>query len=201
VRRGTDGDRAAVSLGIAPILVPPAEPARPLRGSQIMKAAAIGALAAILLMSPAPALGKVPWSSVEVEPIAPIAGEPLSVVVRFWDDASHTRPVTSWPGSDTDGLLELESASERVPLTLTRIGDGAFRAEVTLSTGTWRLIVVQDHSGPTEVEIATVTVAAPEAAPPSAVVPTGAVVIGAALVAAGALWRRRRAPSVGRRSG
>lgn len=173
-----------------PILVPPAEPAWPVRGSHHMKPAAVSLLIVILLLAPGPALGKVPWSSVEVEPATPVAGEPLTVVVRFWDDAAHTRPSTWSPGSDHEVSLEFEGAAGRVPLTLTQIGDATLRADVTLSEGTWRLVAVQDFaeaSGPTDVELATVTVAAPRTT-----APIGAAVIGVALVTAGVIWRGRR---------
>ena len=160
-----------------------------------MKLAAISLLVVTLLVVPGPALAKVPWASVEFEPAEPVAGEPLKVVVRFWDDAARTEPSTSssWPDHG-NGRLELVSAAERMPLPVTQISVGVFRGEVTLTEGTWRLVAVQEFSGASSlsgVELATVTVAPA----PSASVPIGAAVIGAALVTAGIIWRGRRSSS------
>jgi hypothetical protein len=158
-----------------------------------MKPAAISLLFVILLAMPGLALGKVPWSSVEIVPAAPVAGEPLTVIVRFWDDAAHTTPSTSWPDHGS-GRLEFESAAGRVSLEPTEIAVGTFRAEITLTEGTWRLVAVQEFggtSGPSEVELATVAVAGA----PGTSAPIGAAVIGVALVSAGILWRRRRSTS------
>lgn len=154
-----------------------------------MKRTAIGLLAVILLVAPASVHAKVPWSSVEFLPAVPVAGEQMTVVVRFWDDAAHTQPSTWWPHP-----TEFQGAAGRVPLTLTRTGDGTFQAEVTLAEGTWRLVTVlqyADISGPADVELATVTIGAA----PSATAPIGAVLVGAALFAAGVIWRGRRSSS------
>ena len=164
-----------------------------------MKRAAMGLLVTFLLVAPGSVLGKMPWHEVEVAPTEPVAGEPLTVVVRFWDDPAHTRPSTWWPDSDHGGSLELEGPAGRVPLTLTRTRDATFRAEVTLAEGTWRLVAAQqfaEASGPTDVELATVIVAAaPSTTAPTIPVPIGAVVIGLALITVGAVWRRSRSPS------
>lgn len=159
-----------------------------------MKPAVVSLLVVILLAAaPGATLAKVPWSSVEIVPEAPVAGEPFTVVVQFWDDAGHTRPSTWSPDRTMDGLLEFEGAAGRVPLRLTRTGEATFRAEVTLSEGVWRLEAMRFDvvSGPADVELATVTIAAA----PDAPAPIGAAVIGVALVTAGVIWRGRRAPS------
>ena len=158
-----------------------------------MKRAAIGLLFVILLATPGLALGKVPWSSVEIVPAEPVAGEPLTVVVRFWDGAARTRPSTWWPDPATGASPAFEGPAGRALVTLTRTGAGTYRAEVTLTEGTWRLVVDQhfaDASGPTEVELATVTVAAA----PAAAAPFGAAVVGVALATLAVIWRGRRSP-------
>jgi hypothetical protein len=160
-----------------------------------MKRAAMSLLVVILLVIPGAAMAKVPWSSVEFVPAAPVAGEPLTIVVRFWDDPDHTRPSTWWPNPAAGVSLELEGPAGRVPITVTRAGDATYRAEVTLAEGTWTLVVDQPFpgaSGPTSVELTTVTVAAA----PGAAAPIGAALVGAAL-AAGVLWRGRRSSSRG----
>jgi hypothetical protein len=157
-----------------------------------MTLARIGLLALVLLVAPSSALAKVPWHTVEVLPPTPIAGQPLTVVVRFWDDAGHTTPATWW---HEPTLLEFEGAAEPVRLTLIRTGDATFQAEVTLAEGSWRLVAVQqfaEMTGPAEVELATVIVAPPPTS--GAPAPIGAAVIGAALLTAGIVWRGRRLP-------
>lgn len=149
-------------------------------------------LVVILLVIPGTALAKVPWHSVEFLPASPVAGEPLTVVVRFWDDAAHTQPSTWWPHP-----TEFQGAAGRVPLTLTRTGDGTFQAEVTLAEGTWRLVTVlqyADISGPADVELATVAVAAaPSAAVAAALAAGGALgIVTVALLVGGRLRRRLR---------
>ena len=144
-------------------------------------------LLVVVLAVASPTRAKVPWSNVEFTPAVPVAGEPFAVVIRFWDDAGHTQPSTSWPAHG-NGSLEFEGAAGRVPLAVTQIGDGTFHAEVTLPTGTWRLVAAQQFSGVTgssDVELATVAVA--EA--PSVSAPIGAALIVGALLVVGAMWR------------
>jgi hypothetical protein len=158
-----------------------------------MRRVAIGLLLAVLLLMPSPASAKIPWSSVEMEPAAPVAGDPFTVTVRFWNDAALSRPSAWSPMSEGDhgASLEFDGPAGRVPLVLTPIGNGAFRAEVSLAAGTWRLLAIQSFSGatgPTDIELATVTVAAA----PNATAPIGAAVIAVALGAVGIIWRGRR---------
>jgi hypothetical protein len=155
-----------------------------------MKAFAICLLTAILFVAaPSATLAKVPWSSVEIEPDAPVAGEQFTVAVQFFADPRHARPVHGMPDRIT---LEFHGPGRDVPVTLDRIGDGAYRAaEITLSEASWRLVAAYDFgevSGQNGVEIATVTVAAA----PASAGPVSAAVIGITLVSAGALWRWRR---------
>jgi hypothetical protein len=161
-----------------------------------MKPAAMSLLVVILLVIPGTALAKVPWHSVEFVPASPVAGEPLTVVVRFWDDPAHTQPSTWSPDATLGGVLEFVGPTGRVPLALARIGDAAFQGEITLGEGTWRLVITQRFAGatgPTEVELAIVTVAAAL----SATAPIGAAVIGVALLMAGVIVRGRRSASPG----
>ena len=155
----------------------------------------MGLLFAILLFVPSPAMAKLPWSSVEIEPAAPVASEPFTVVVRFWNDAALSRPSAWSPMSEDDhgASVEFDGPAGRVPLALTQIGKGTFRAEVTLAAGTWRLLAIQSFSGATgatDVELAAVTVA--PASGTSA--PIGAALVGVALVTVGIIWRGRRSP-------
>ena len=152
----------------------------------------MGLLLAILLVIPGTALAKVPWHRVEFLPAAPVAGEPMTVVVRYWDDAAQTQPSTWSPHP-----AEFQGAAGRVPVTLIRADDGTYQAEVTLAEGTWRLVTVLGYaeiSGADDVELATLTVAAA----PSAVAPVGAAggalgIVIVALLVGGRTRRLRRA--------
>jgi hypothetical protein len=153
-----------------------------------MKTAAVSLFLLILLAIPGVALAKVPWSSVEIEPDRPVAGEPMILVVRFWGDPSHTQPVDGMPERIS---LELQGAGGELPVTLDRLGQGAYRAEVTPSEGRWRLVAAYDFgevTGQDGVEIATLSVAPA----PIGTAPLAAAAFGAALVTAGAVWRARR---------
>jgi hypothetical protein len=154
-----------------------------------MKRVAVSLVVGLILIAPGTAIAKMPWHEVEVQPAAPVAGEPLTIIVRFYDDAALTRPSESWP-EHGGGRLELESDAGRVSLDPTETAVGTFRAEVTLSEGTWRLVAIQQFSGasgPDDVELATVSVAPA----PSATGPISAA-IGVAVVTVGAVWVRRR---------
>ena len=160
-----------------------------------MKAAVASVLLSMLLVALAPSatLAKVPWSSVEIEPDQPVAGEQFAVSVRFFGDARHSRRVDGMPERIS---LELQGPGGDTPVRFDQVGDATFSAEITLSEGSWRLVAAHDFGevdGETGVEIAMVTVAAS----PTAAAPIGAAVIGVALVALGTLWRTRRsaAPS------
>jgi hypothetical protein len=97
-------------------------------------------LAAAFLVAVGPAAAKIPFFSVEVSPPDPTDGDVVLVTVLMWEDASHTQPATWSPGPEIAGLLEFRSDAGRVPITLHRLGDATYRAEVTLAAGTWRLV-------------------------------------------------------------
>ena len=96
-------------------------------------------MAAALLVAVGPAAAKVPFFSVEVSPPNPADGDVVRVTVLMWDDASHTQPAT-WSEPAIDGLLEFRGDVGSVPITLHRLDDARYRAEVTLAAGSWRLV-------------------------------------------------------------
>ena len=57
-----------------------------------MKRVSMSLLVGLILVAPGTAIAKMPWQEVEIEPAAPVAGEPLTIVVRLYDDAALTRP-------------------------------------------------------------------------------------------------------------
>ena len=101
------------------------------------------ALLGLVLVTPASA--KVPHFTVEVDPQAPVAGEPITVTVRFWDDPAHTQPATWEPHGSIDDMLAFVPAdgesSDWVFVPLKPSGDDTLRGTVTLpSSGRWELI-------------------------------------------------------------
>ena len=96
-------------------------------------------LTAAVLVAVGPAAAKVPFFSVEVSPPDPTDGDVVLVTVLMWDDASHTQPAT-WSEPAIEGLLEFRGDAGSVPITLHRLDDATYRAEVTLAAGSWRLV-------------------------------------------------------------
>ena len=99
----------------------------------------LGSVAALLL-AVGPVAAKIPYFTIDVSPADPVDGDVVVIVVRMWDDAEHTQPATWSPGPTLDGLIELRGPSGRVPVTLVQLDDVTYSAEVTLSTGTWRVV-------------------------------------------------------------
>jgi hypothetical protein len=99
----------------------------------------LGSVAAVFV-TVGPVAGKMPYFSMEVSPSQPRDGDVVVITVRLWDDASHTTPATWWPESTIENLIEARGTAGRVPISLLRIDDATYRAEVTLSAGTWELI-------------------------------------------------------------
>src|SRR5688572_8239224 len=97
-------------------------------------------LAAAFLVAVGPAAAKIPFFSVEVSPPDPTDGDVVVVTVLMWDDPSHTQPATWWQEPAIEGLLEFHGDAGRVPITLHRLDDATYRAEVTLGSGSWRLV-------------------------------------------------------------
>jgi hypothetical protein len=105
----------------------------------IVRSLLLGAVAALLL-AVGPAAAKIPYFSVEVSPPDRTDGDVVLVTVLMWDVAGHTQPATWWPEPAIAGLLEFRGDAGRVPVTLHRLNDGTYRAEVTLAAGSWRLV-------------------------------------------------------------
>ena len=112
----------------------------------IVRSLLLGTVAALLL-AVGPAAAKIPYFSIEVSPADPVDGEAVVIVVRMWDDAQHTQPATWSPGPTIDGLVEVRGPSDRRPVTLVQVDDVTYRAEVTLSAGTWELVAFPDLNG------------------------------------------------------
>jgi hypothetical protein len=155
------------------------------------------ATAAVLaLIFVAPVAAKVPYFSVELEPARPVAGEPITVTVRFWDDASHTKPATWSPDGSVDHLLAFVPpdglAGDQVPVPLEPAGSATMRGTVTLpNSGSWTLGVfplgVEPIPPGYPEPVVEVDVAAPSSPMPVAVASASAVV----LLAAGVMLASR----------
>jgi hypothetical protein len=109
----------------------------------VVKSLLLGSVAALLL-AVGPVAAKIPYFSIEVSPADPVDGDVVVIVVRMWDDAQHTQPATWSPGPTVGGLVEVRGSGGRVPVTLVRLDDVTYRAEVTLSAGTWQVVPFPD---------------------------------------------------------
>jgi hypothetical protein len=122
---------------------------RPRRGR--IRLLAEAALAAVLVLAAAvgPVTAKMPFFTVEVVPEAPIADEPVLVVVRMWTDENHTVPAAWYLEPTMDSLLVFRSSegNDSVPVTLHSIEPDRYEAHVTLPAGDWTLVAFPDRSG------------------------------------------------------
>lgn len=108
------------------------------------------ALAAIMTGSGAdPVAAKIPYFTVDIAPTAPVSGEPILIVVRFWVDAGHTNAAPFDWEPTMDNLLVIRSAAGKremhVPLRLRE--PGRFEGTVTLEAGDWTLVAFPDRTG------------------------------------------------------
>jgi hypothetical protein len=162
---------------------------------QIVRSLILGSVAALLL-AVGPVTAKIPYFSIEVSPTDPVDGDAVVIVVRMWDDPAHSQPATWSPGPTVDGLLEVQGAGGRVPVTLVQLDKVTYRAEVTLSAGTWQIVPFPDLNGGVGAPHPrpTITVGVPVAGSPSSAAP-GIAAGGALGVVAVALlfgWPLRR---------
>jgi hypothetical protein len=108
------------------------------------------ALAAIIAGSGAdPVVAKIPYFTVDIKPTAPVAGEPIRVVVRFWADADHTSAAPFDWETTMDDLLVFrpERGGPGVAVPLQMREPGRFEATVTLEAGDWTLVAFPDRTG------------------------------------------------------
>lgn len=113
-------------------------------------ATAMGVAACIALFATAPVLAKMPYFSVEITPLEPVAGDPVLITVRTWQDPAHTVP-EPFDAPDLNGLLVLRSTNDGTPsigIALDADAPGRFEGTVTLPTaGEWTLVAFPDRSG------------------------------------------------------
>lgn len=119
------------------------------RMRQLACACAIAAALAVFVGGPAAA--KVSYFSIEVTPPAPTAGEPVTVVVRLWNDPAHTLPA-DWalPDEVLDEMVAFQSEDAEVRVDLWQFEDGSYRGTVTLPAGSWIMMPFPDGVGPRE---------------------------------------------------
>lgn len=165
-------------------------------------------LAAVIALSVAAAvLAKTPYFTVEITPAAPIADEPILVVVRTWEDANHTIPARFDAVEALDGLLVVRAAgggAPDVPVPLRLRKPDRFEGSVSLPAGDWTLIAFPDRTGWLTAEVSAgypntiaLTVREPGDSLPTFVIPLVAV---AALLVALALRPRLPPRHAGRLS-
>ncbi len=114
-------------------------------------------LAAVIALSAAAAVSaKTPYFTVEITPAAPLADEPILVVVRTWEDADHTIPARFDVVEAIDGLLVVRAASggaPDIPVTLRLREPDRFEGSVTLPAGEWTLVAFPDRTGWSTAEV------------------------------------------------
>jgi hypothetical protein len=155
--------------------------------------------AAFLAFGVGLAAAKVSYFSVEVTPQAPSAGEPVTVVVRLWNDPAHTIPADGAPPEEVlDEMVAFHSEDAEVRVDLWRkFEDGSYRGTVTLPAGSWIMVPFPDGVGPREpipgfqTPIA-VTVSAPS--PWFTPLALAATIAGVGAIAAVLGRRRQRSP-------
>jgi hypothetical protein len=97
--------------------------------------------AAFLAFGVGLAAAKVPYFSVEVTPQAPTAGEPVTVVVRLWNDPAHIIPAAWAPPQEVmDEMVAFLSEDQRIDVDLTRAEDRSYRGTATLPAGSWTMV-------------------------------------------------------------
>lgn len=113
-------------------------------------ATAMGVGACIALFATAPVLAKMPYFNVEITPREPVAGEPILISVRTWQDPAHTVP-EPFDVPDLNGLLVLRSMDDgtsSIGIALDADAPGHFQGKVAVPTaGVWTLVVFPDRSG------------------------------------------------------
>jgi len=99
-----------------------------------------------------PVSAKTPPFTVELDPAQPVAGEVVTVTVRFWADAGHSQPAGFTFSQPMDELLAFVP-SEGTPrdwihVTLEPVATDLMRGRVTLpSAGEWTLTPWPGGSG------------------------------------------------------
>ncbi|HTE64860.1 MAG TPA: hypothetical protein VK736_01210 [Candidatus Binatia bacterium] len=107
--------------------------------------AAFATAAACLAFGVGPAAAKVPYFSVELTPPAPSAGEPVTIVVRLWNDPAHTNPADWAPPEEVmDDMVSFRSEDAMVRVDLAQAEDGSYRGTVTLPAGSWTMVPFPD---------------------------------------------------------
>lgn len=169
-------------------------PARLLRATGIAVVIALSVAAAVS--------AKTPYFTVEITPAAPIADEPMLVVVRTWEDADHTIPARFDALAAMEGLLVVRAAgggAPDIPVPLRLREPDRFEGSVTLPAGDWTLVAFPDRTGWPTVEVSagypdTIALTVREPGPdlPTLVIP---LVAAAAVLVALALRLRPRLAS------
>src|SRR5687767_4679879 len=110
---------------------------------RVVRSLILGFVATFLLAVGAVA-AKMPYFSIEVYPVD---GDVVVIELRMWDDAQHTLPATWWPEDTIEGLIEFQGDAGSLPVTLVRLDDASYAAEVVLPEGTWRLVAFPRPGG------------------------------------------------------
>lgn len=105
------------------------------------------AITGALVALPGAAVAKMPFVSVEVSPASPVAGEPVLVDVRLWNDVEHTSPADWGMPEMLDDLFVLRGPEgvADVDVILRQATPDHYTATVVVpSAGAWTLVAFPD---------------------------------------------------------
>lgn len=165
---------------------------------RLLRATGLAALIALSVAGPVSA--KMPYFTVEITPAAPRAGEPISVVVRTWENVQHTIPARFAAVEDMAGLLVVRAAgggSPDIPVPLHLLAPDRFEGTVSLPAGDWTLVTFPNRAGWVTTEVPAgypdgIAIAVSEPGPALLEIVVLAAAIAAAALATAFLLRRRR---------
>jgi hypothetical protein len=110
--------------------------------TRVLRFVILVALVSVTSLTTAGAVAaKDPQFTLDVTPSHPIAGHPVSVVLRLSDYSPPITNATELVAFIPDG----GTRSQHVPVPLVRSADGSYRADVFLPAGVWTLLPFPKH--------------------------------------------------------
>jgi len=115
-----------------------------------LSAIAVAAILTVYMAAPV-AAKMTPFFTIAIVPSQPVAGQPMVVIVRTWEDAGHTVAARFTSAAALDGLVVLRPAtgsSADIAIPLRFEAPDEFRATVIApSAGEWNLVAFPDRTG------------------------------------------------------
>ncbi len=124
------------------------------RSLHLLRAASLAGIIGASVVTPVAA--KMPYFSIEVSPAAPVADEPIRIVVRTWVDVAHTSPAGFEAPGVMEGILVIRDARmggadvpeiPEIAVSLRSQAPDLYAGTVTLPAGDWRIVAFPDRAG------------------------------------------------------